>query len=660
MLNHKEKLFTLFLKHDKFFKNHSETALAQIILKLIYLDNNESNINSIQKDLAIIVSGDVNFAEIKSALKILIDEDKLEAIGKKYRIKSEFIPSFKNATDESEELHLRVIKFWFGNCDCDLNTLKEWFEEVTINFFRQYSEILINEVARNRPKSIQNTPQLKQILSQSFLNYSSISDEDKEWLTKQYSSFLGASRSEDSKLLWRYATSMFAATLVNARLFADNISMETFTDSTFILDTNVLMILGLEGYELSDSIAALENELEHYNIKLKYFYLTKEEFNRAINGKREEVISIYQSYSSNVIKNTRDLHITTSRLRQCKSVNDVENFFSTINTIPKKFKSKLELELLDNAELNNEINKSKNNSIIGDKLSKIYFNRTGRQKKTLTKEHDIGLIVGTQYLRKSQNCWILTRDGTICRYAVENPIRDEYPIAISLGVLINLIAMNISSSHIDPHDFADLFSAVIKFSLFPEEDVFTISDLSIMLEVKDQISDLPDETVMDIAKEVNKQRIMGTALEETAKYIQRSFQTEKLKIVSELEDYKEDYKTEHKLKEQTEKENIKLKKELREEKRIKLKKIYKKDFVEKIAIFIMACVIIIASFYFGIEWIEPDNPLFQIVGSLIVSLITFGLVFVFKYPKMKCEYGQKIEGVEKEIDIELDKIIRND
>lgn len=79
------------------------------------------------------------------------------------------------------------------------------------------------------------------------------------------------------------------------------------------------------------------------------------------------------------------------------------------------------------------------------------------------------MVYGVNYLRKTDPTWILTTDGTLKYYAIENISRDESEIAIGLDALIGMFAVNGGGVNVDSSDFAPLFKNLIKCSLVPDD-----------------------------------------------------------------------------------------------------------------------------------------------------------------------------------------------
>ncbi|MBK6776784.1 MAG: hypothetical protein IPG74_13420 [Flavobacteriales bacterium] len=177
---------------------------------------------------------------------------------------------------------------------------------------------------------------------------------------------------------------------------------------------------------------------------------------------------------------------------------------------------------------------------MGALIDAVHFRRFKEPKREVPKKHDLGLIAGAQHIRNSERCWILTKDGTIQRYAIDHTVRDEDPIAVSLGALINMMAINSGGADMDPSNFAPLFSRMIRAGLIPDQGAFQLEDLSFLVERNMDINELPPEQVVAIAREVNRMRFAGRSVEEIDLYLRRAFQGEKAKLQSSVEKFRGD------------------------------------------------------------------------------------------------------------------------
>jgi hypothetical protein len=331
--------------------------------------------------------------------------------------------------------------------------------------------------------------------------------------------FIDSEDSEDNLLFWYYGISMFSSRLITARNYADGMTVEMFKDSKFILDTNVLMILDLEEHELSTSLGSLETILEQLAISPVYLNTTREEYLRAMDWRRTETINVFENFKLNVLQSSDCPFIQTALRRGCQNGDDVKRMFETLMDMPKVFNDSLPIKCYDYAELNEAIEAGKQNADIKNQINETYKKRTKRDKRENPLSHDAGVISGTQFLRQTEKCWIVTSDSIMKRYAIEHCLRDENEIAIGLDVIIGLMAVNSGGTSIDASNFAPLFKNLIKFSLVPESNAFEVRDLAFILRTNIKINELPNEKVIEVAKEVKRLRVSGEDEEHVALYL---------------------------------------------------------------------------------------------------------------------------------------------
>jgi hypothetical protein len=376
-----------------------------------------------------------------------------------------------------------------------------------------------------------NFQQLDEIAWASFNTYD-FTESDKEWLCSQFKKFVYASEPDADMLFAQYGLSSFSARLINAKNFANKINIDLFEGATFILDTNILMILDLESHSLNRSIAKLEKILLSLNIKLNYLYTTQEEYRGAMGGKRGEIKHVFEEYNEALLRQSDCPFIRTAIHRQCRTTEDINRMFDGLETVPTKFSSLIDIELIDNEEIDNIVRQGQTDVKIKDKINTIYRSYRGYDKREPALIHDAGLVAATQHLRKNGKYIILTNDNILKRYSIENPIRDEIGLTIGLDVLISLLVVSGGGTNLDPTDFAPLFKNIVRMSLYPSQDAFRVEDLSFILGVNLEIQKMPDDKVIALAKAVNQKMCAGIPSQDIALYLRREIESERLQQIS--------------------------------------------------------------------------------------------------------------------------------
>lgn len=534
-MNIKRQLHTIYLKYDTEFKTLSKKALAQIILKIIHIAKTGASFKHLSNELSRVLIGSINEREIQEAIRILEREKKVNHKNNKYYIHEQYKNAVVAADDETNKLHDFVFNKYFSKCESKKEDILNWFQDTTIRFLEQFSYEWFHQATYKSKIKSSHVEHLAEIVNETLLKAHGIVDADKDWLKSQYTKFIDSEEHNESLILWYYGISMFSSRLITAQSRADDISIDPFKNSKFILDTNVLMVLDLEAHDLHKSFQVLEKILIELKVSLIYFHTTRDEYIRAMSYRKEETIRVFENYDLNVLKASDCPFISTAFRRQCKNGDDVKNMFEKLIDVPEYLFESLRIERYESAEIIEALEEGQNNESLKDKINEIAKRRTKRDKRERPKTHDAGMIQGASKLRTSDNCWIITSDSILKIYAIENCLRDENEIAIGLDVLLGMLAVNSAGNGIDASNFAPLFKNIIKLSLIPENDTFQVQDLAFILDANLKINELGEEKVKEIAREVKRMRIRGEADEMISLYLRRQLEGEKLVLNEDLE-----------------------------------------------------------------------------------------------------------------------------
>jgi hypothetical protein len=98
------------------------------------------------------------------------------------------------------------------------------------------------------------------------------------------------------------------------------------------------------------------------------------------------------------------------------------------------------------------------------------------------------------------------------------------------------MAVNSGGVNMDASNFAPLFKNLIKYSLVPESNAFDLKDLAFILRTNIKINELPDERVIEVAKEVKRMRVIGAEEESVALYLRRVIEGDTVGLVKDMEE----------------------------------------------------------------------------------------------------------------------------
>jgi len=382
--------------------------------------------------------------------------------------------------------------------------------------------------------------------------------------------------------LWEYGTSAFAANLLQSSIGADPISIAAFKGSKCVLDTNVLINIGLEASEYYQALKKLDLIFHHLNVTPGYFHITEQEYINTVSNLNKNLLRTVSRFDYSVIKETDDPFIQSAIKRQCHNYDDFQTFCHEISSLPAYIDSKQKIEFFnDDPKLDIAITKAGRDEKKKTELNTIFKDTTGRDKKDIPLIHDVEIIAGVEYYRQNEKAFILSQEISINKYSHTKPVIDNLPLAIRLDTIISMLAIDNGGIDVDPTDFSNLFADLIRYNLQPDKNTFKITDLSKLLDTELQIEQLPAEEVMKIANTVHDDIARGLSDEDINLDLNRQFQDVKLKFVDNLAEAKDNLSFEksekERLKKQTEKSANIIKNIYRKEESEKLDKVVGKN-----------------------------------------------------------------------------------
>ena len=658
----KKMLQIMYLRFDSSSKSLTKRALADLILKIIYSFNGSPNKDEIVKELSGVLGTTVSNEKINAAFALLLDENKITASNGAYSIDPNKRIKIDTAYNEFINRQDRIIDKFFNHVSSQRNFVLQWFEDVTIEFFKEYSSEWISDLCSTTNGAVKWKHEgIQAILDKVTTRNNNLDLKDKEWLKKQFFKFIQSSDPDVSSILWDYGTSGFSSSLIVANIAADPISVDEFKDSKCILDTNILMYLDLEGSKFKESFRSMEKVFTKLNISPLYFSITRDEFIKSMEYKKETVLRVMENYSQEVVSELDDPFINTALQRGCVSAEDFERFFDELMNIPEYLSESLEIKRLDSTELDDAIKIGQEDVKLKELINTVYKSKRHRDKKRNPLQHDAGLIAGAEFIRKQEKCFILSRDISVKETALSKPVRHEMPIAIGLDTLINVLAIDNGGTDVDPTNYAPLFASIIKLALIPEHDVFRVEDLSRMLDVQSQIADLRDDKIIDIAKELHHNQVIGVPDDEISLQLTRSFQTAKLELKNDLDKSRKEVFFEKTEKEKFIKRSDRATRKLREQYTGELRDKYDGKLTKnRILIFVVLPVITIIItgmiIYFASD-IKPISMKDQIIGLGLNIMFWLLTDFLFLDKKIKSKYSERINGINEEVERRIQETI---
>lgn len=531
-------LKALHLRLDSTSKSLTKNAISQLIIKILFQYTSPIDLKTIGENLKSILKTTIDQQRIDDGLKKLLNNQEIKYVKKKYSLTRSNRKTLEKRYSESEERLKRIITKYFQPFNSEYEIVKEWFSDATVEFFKSYSKEWISDLCYNKSQKLKTKKEtIFEHIERRTKNNINLEANDVNNLIDRFTECLTHKKDADIDAhLWEYGTSAFAANLLQSSIGADPISINAFRDSKCVLDTNVLMNIGLEASEYHHAIKKLDTIFDELKIRPGYLHITKEEYTNTVSLKNDEILRTASKFSYDVIKETDDHYIQSAIQRQCHLYEDFQSFCQQILSPPKTLDEKNTIEYFNNdKELKKIIENAQNNEQKKTELNTIFKNVTGNDKRENALVHDVGLIAGIEYYRKNEKAFILSQEISINKYSHTKPTIDNLPLAIRLETLINMLAIDNGGTEVNPTDFSNLFADMIRFNLQPDKDTFQVADLAKLLDTELQIEQLPANEVIKLANNLHQNRSVGMSDEEVSLALNRDFQDVKLKFVEDFD-----------------------------------------------------------------------------------------------------------------------------
>lgn len=674
-------LLAIYLRYDFSSQSLSVMALAQLILKIIFGSPQPTNKTHIKREIKKILGTEIGNNRIDEAVHLLINDKQIQTNDKEFYLSRNKRDNIEKAQQLFNDRIDRVIDKFFGKAETPKRIILDWFQDTTIEFFSRFKSAWIASKVANR-KVKDHYPMLIDTITSVINKNKAILKEDKEWLIHQYEYFILDNDEDVDSIIWDYGMCAFSASFITAATSADTLSIDIVKDSFFLFDTNILMYLNLEKGQYYDCYVSLEKILRELNIIPAYLDITRNEYVRTMSKKSQEVLNIVDKYDINVLLETDNEFIKTALYRKCENVEDFERFFKDILIPPETFPEGLPIVKYDDGELSKIVDDAITDEDLLKELDSIYKGRTKhyknaiqleedsqsqgeldkyRGKNKFALEHDAGLIKGTQHIRKTEKCFIISRDITVKDYGASHSLRNEPDMVIGLDTLISVLAIDNGGIDVNPTNFKPLFANILRMSLIPEKGSFQVEDLSKFLEIETHFNQLQTEDIVSIAKEYSIGRMKGEPDKKLALLLSRRYQASKTKMFEEIFDSKTEFDKNKAYYHDLLKDGELSKDLLRNVFGLKFLRKARRSYVIKLVwnclwiSLIPFVLFLIAKLTIKFEVITKIWD--YIIAGFISSLIGIGLNKISNFATIKAKYIEDKEGIDARVEKEIENAI---
>ena len=622
-----EIIKSLYLRLDANTSTLTRSAIGQILVKIIYSLGRLVSKEEVFKAYAQL--NNINKADENQLLEILeelVNKDIRKRDGK-YYLSTNKKEKIKKSLEQAEDRKNEIVDNYFSNTFSDRNIIEDWLQDVTIKFFECYSDEWISDLLTGHKTVSRSETSIKDLIGKRTFNNSRLDKRDKQILPKKFFDFINDNKGVVNDYLWDYGTSAFAAKLIRNQNGVDSLTIDSFKNSTCILDTNILLFISLES-RFKDGIVALEKVFQSLNVDVAYLYITLKEYQAKVSCQKDMTMRNLDKYGYDIASMPNDDFTNSAKELLCKTLDDFERFFDEKAKIPSKVHDILPIKLLDNdKELVEVIEKAQKDNNKISELNGLFRDLTGHDKKQNALVHDIGLLKGTEHLRKSGKFFVVSEEVCVNLYSKRQPLSDNLPLAIRIDTLINVLAANNDGDTFKASDYVPLFANIVRAGLIPDKDTFRQEELYDLYDMDEQVAQLPSDKIKDIVLEMHELLLKGTDEKVLSRELKSKITKGKIKVVSDLNDTRHALSFSERERERQEREKNLAINALKETLTEEIGKKYDKE-TNKLVLKYRFCypgICILVSLLIVMLFVFNTNT----VGSFLSFVISLGVNFVF-------------------------------
>lgn len=526
-INYKKILLNSYLSICDSASGLKEIGYAKLIFFVLFLENKEIDRDGIKKNTSdYICAKGIPNQSFEAALNLLKSRKLIIENNNKITLTPSEREKTKKQLEYSIQVSGEICNKHFPK-SIDQKRLENWFNEVNESYFSAFTDKLIELYNKKKSLILDVEKTLSPIIHKHELN------SYKNELIQGYREFLLSSDRKEEEKIWNLMQSLLSAKIVAADISPDFLNINKYKDAEIILDTNVLFANSLTGNKgLDDIVNSFGKIAKIIGAKLYITEETKREYISVCSRKKEEMITLWENYSIDVLKksNRNDGFLVSLIELECISKEDIERFFSTIQQPPEKIgDSKINIYKHDIT-----YDKIKDQRLFNDIKSAWSEKHEGWEKPESVIIHDLIITKLCQKFISSKKIFALTLDLSMETLSLSWINDKEDPVWRSLYSLVQILAINGGGPNFDPNDLAPLVKIFIEQEELGRSDNYDKRDLLRLTELSDRISELSDTKVISLLNKIHVARMFGNGNPQALKDIKLELERSLIKQSHEL------------------------------------------------------------------------------------------------------------------------------
>ena len=441
-----------------------------------------------------------NKNDLRKSLERLVNEKKVikkRTLNKtKYWLSKDSLEELRNVLRDTEKRFERVVDRHFNFIKNGSAYYKAPFLECLCIVFSKLGEDYVH-ILRGETSSLelQTNPIVTDAIKAIISEHPSI---DEDLFKKEVLRFFQECDPDCDEIKWNMAQNYYIAKALGIDPSGHLLSKEVIGNSTFFLDTNIVIDALDPESEHFESYKAFSNACKQLEIKLKLCKISLKELESVIRIKREMIEKVSEQIPDETAGKIDGTIYKLFREQKCvPNKASVENVLKRFDKPIDKLSDIHKVELVDDPWFE-KAGSAKETIELVTKIKNEYQNKVGRAKWDSSALHDALLMQWVQQERKKDDrTWLLTLDTSLPHYSLSQTDGiSQKPLAITLDVLLQWLSpLTTFTKEVSYEDSASIFADALKYHLIPRDKFLDLRDFIIFAEMDWQCKELPPDDV---------------------------------------------------------------------------------------------------------------------------------------------------------------------
>lgn len=183
---------------------------------------------------------------IEDIMEMLCEKTEIRKSSKnEYYLTSSRREEIRDCCDQSTRRIDKIIDTYFNIVHSPREVIKEWLQDVSIHFFRYFSDEWVADLLKTSNAVIHSRNSIHDIIEKRTKDIKVVDLKDYQDLPNLFYKFICSKDPDVMAYMWEYGTSAFSAKLISNTAGVDKLTLDVFNNARCLLDTNIRMFIKL-------------------------------------------------------------------------------------------------------------------------------------------------------------------------------------------------------------------------------------------------------------------------------------------------------------------------------------------------------------------------------------------------------------------------------